>query len=853
MSSRFVPLVIAVIFLSFRAFGQGNVGGLDFMSSEKALENTATLTLPQEGFLPFKEDFQLNFEIDIHDCTTFGNILRIISENGHTLDIFYRPGGASSQPYLKLVTDKSAGNIIIPIPSQYLLENQWTDFSIVISKDSGLLTAHCFGEEFEQDLGAVDADEIKMFFGMCNYKGYAIKDIPSFSVRNIGYKSNTLEYLWPLQQAEGEIAYEENHHRHGLALNPNWSAQNHHHWRPVISTETNFHPALIYQQKQNLLNIVGGSNYQVLDLDGKAIIKQTDNPKNNAPVFLAGLKSNIGEAQYMVDIRGSKLSKPSPWFSAKQMNAKEKIDFWHTTLMEDTDRQELISFGGYGWYQYNNSFRRFNASGVDTVQFSGDKISPRYFASAGFLKNNEYLIYGGMGNHSGDQAMGTNVFHDLYKVNLQTQSVEKLWDLPELKADLLNSGNLVMAADSASFYTLVFEANAYEVNIQLANIDIATGAVKIVSDAIKTKFKDTESDIELFYQPQSHKFYAVIVHSDYNDNTAEIEVYQLHGDPIGLADLKKLSPGGFLATSKTVPTKPLTLLGAVIFLVTGVSFGVYRKKSQTSEQPIKKVSSPFLVKMPEGYEAFKMPAIDRPQKNAIYLFGGMKVFSREGEEISAQMTEKLRQLFLTILFFPYAHGRYINSQELAEVMWPMAPKNKSKNNRSISIRRLRLILEACDGIEVIYKSNEWKISFTDGAYCDFEVFTTLKSQLKQCESPKDKIELFQQLYQVVSQGEVVGSIRSEWLEDHMAHIRSHIIEQLISFAEECNNPVWVCEISDMIFKFDNLEEQALDLKVRALMHLNKLVQARNEFDRFSKNYAKLFGEAYNKSFNSIEV
>lgn len=88
-------------------------------------------------------------------------------------------------------------------------------------------------------------------------------------------------------------------------------------------------------------------------------------------------------------------------------------------------------FGGYGNRRYYNDFITYDIAQNhwDTLHFSGDSISPRFFAATVMTPDNKYAyIYGGKGNETGDQNVGIQYYYDCYQLDLENKRIKKLWE-----------------------------------------------------------------------------------------------------------------------------------------------------------------------------------------------------------------------------------------------------------------------------------------------------------------------------------------------------------------------------------------------------------------------------------------
>ena len=85
----------------------------------------------------------------------------------------------------------------------------------------------------------------------------------------------------------------------------------------------------------------------------------------------------------------------------------------------------------------------------------GDKISPRFKSGMGNLDDSTLFLYGGEGNLSGDQSIGKIPFNDLYRIDLNNNSINLVWEKEYDYDENPISKNLIFNKTQDFFYYLV--------------------------------------------------------------------------------------------------------------------------------------------------------------------------------------------------------------------------------------------------------------------------------------------------------------------------------------------------------------------------------------------------------------
>lgn len=247
--------------------------------------------------------------------------------------------------------------------------------------------------------------------------------------------------------------------------------------------------------------------------------------------------------------------------------------------------------------------------------------------------------------------------------------------------------------------------------------------------------------------------------------------------------------------------------------------------------------------------AVEPPSAEERPCNRIRLFGEFSVLDREGEEIAPLFTPKIKQLFLLLLVHSTRGMKGISSNALTEQIWGGEASSKnSKSLRSVSILKLRKILERLDQVEILFTSNRYLLQFTGSVSCDYLRCLKLLEQ-----SINDRTTL-EQFMAIISQGEVFGEESYAWLDDAKSYICNSAVDLLTRFIPAYSLQTesdQLIRLADQILRNDPCNEEALVCKVQALAQQNHLKSARYTYQRFATLYEELYGEPFKRSFESL--
>ena len=238
-----------------------------------------------------------------------------------------------------------------------------------------------------------------------------------------------------------------------------------------------------------------------------------------------------------------------------------------------------------------------------------------------------------------------------------------------------------------------------------------------------------------------------------------------------------------------------------------------------------------------------------PETNYIKLFGDFKVVDKDGQNLTNQITPKIKQLFLLILISSFQGKKGISTKELNKNLWPDLSEQNAKNSRGVSIRKLRLILESLESIDIIFRADYWTIQFSGSVYCDY--FQCLK-MLNGNNDPS--LDYFLDFFKIVQDGQIFKDESHSWLDAMKGDIGNGVVDTLITFLNMIDiehDAEIVIKIANRILLTDPVNDQALSFKLKALVSQNNLNRARFAYEQYSELYKELYNEPLSMTFNDF--
>jgi DNA-binding SARP family transcriptional activator len=284
-----------------------------------------------------------------------------------------------------------------------------------------------------------------------------------------------------------------------------------------------------------------------------------------------------------------------------------------------------------------------------------------------------------------------------------------------------------------------------------------------------------------------------------------------------------------------------------ILLLSGVFIFVYRKRKRGKIAHLNNETK---------ITTENIPMIDLSDsttgttKYHIVFFGGFQVYNKNFEDITSWFSPLLKELFLLIFLYSFKNNKGVSSEKLTEILWYDKSEKSARNNRAVNIAKLKGFLEEIGSCELSKKTGYWKISFEDSQihsdYFDFLNITSSKKNLT-----KQKVI---QLIEISQKGGFLINSHFDWLDEFKALVADRIMDTLVEYGQKADikaEAEFIIHLSDCIFNFDLVNEEAMILKCKAQYCLGKHSHAKATYDKFFKEYLTMYNQEYDKAFTDI--
>lgn len=785
---------------------------------------------------------------------SFGNILRLVDKNTGSIYSLVYTRNDDTTSYVRFNSGDKENLITIVMYNSEIRKGRWFDVTLdfMPGRDSlNLSIDECCCGIGKLKLSAVLQPDI--YFGKHDYS----IDVLSMAVRDLNVSGVGENHHFPLNESYGEKVHNEQGKCVGEVKNPNWLINDSYFWKKRFSYHSLSAMGVTFDESGQRLLFFNRDSLITYDVNTDQVTASVYRNKLPLPMVLGMSFYDLQrKLLYVYEVNGMAAKDPKvvsldidkgEW-KVESSEGLPSQRHHHSSYYNWDKRQQLI-FGGFGDRKYFNEFAAYdvNTEKWNVLKFSGDKIFPRMFSGMGMNGEGELYILGGNGNEQGEQSIGKVHYVDLYKVDLKNRQIRKLWDLGENTKLLVPARQLMFTPDTGVVYALCYPPHLPHTFLQLYKFSLEDGTSEILADSIPMLSEAIRTNANLWFNAATKEIYCCTL--EFNDLNEQVEVsfYSLQY-PAGVP----VFPAEGTSAPRTGRAIAWATIGGVLLLlsVTGIwLWARWRRKSESGEagcedeqEPADEARSAIIT----GCEI---------KKNALYLFGELTMFDKEGRDITYLLSTKLRQLFCFVLLNSDVQKTGVTSEEIYAAIWPDKPVHNAKNLKGVTIANLRKILDELEGIDLVFEKGKFRIKPDERFYCDYFDFIALLEQATVQQGTGDINEtLIARLIRVLSAGKFLKTMNDECFDLLKQNYEEQVIGLLYwkagkDFArQDFNKVIQVCRL---FFYIDPLNEVALWYELQALLKLHQTNAAKKRFRIFVSDYQKIMDEEYSCSFEHV--
>lgn len=832
-------IILLLLFISRTLYG--GVGeiynkGLHFRSFEVDQDKRTNLNLTPNHPLTLENGFSLEFEIQLRkEEQNFGYVFRIIGNDTENIDLL---ADVASNEYLFSLV--SANKSIIRFKKNEITNfkiGSWTRVQLFYNFITNEIVLTIDKESRKVHFTSSNFKKIKVSFGRNNNPLFATTDVPPMTIRDIRVfdSKHKLARYWKLDKHTADGVNDECIHDKAVCSNPTWEIDNQVRWQHKIRL------ILPYAYPQIAFD---GSTGRVFIVKEKHItIYNSESGQLDSLIASKGEAFNCMSNQLVFDESHHKLISYS--FDNKNLaqynfyknewsnSSNERIlpYFWHHSKCIIPEDSILVTAGGYGFHKYNGIIMEYSFLKKEWKKNDISKsIPPRYLGSLGYFGNSELLYFGGYGSESGNQDEFPRNYYDLYKINIKTLKVKKVWELNVPNENFTTGNSMVINKGKNTFYVLKYPNSKYSSMIKVYEFSIGQPNFREVGDSIPYKFSDVESYCDLFFCPKTSQLVAVT--AVLTNGKTDLNVYTIAYPPLQKIDV--------LQEENNAYWKWYFLL--ILILPASIIFIVLKKSKQHRLENIEQITGNYNLDITEN----------ELKPSSINLLGAFQVIDKDGINITGGFTQTLTQIIVLILLYTIKNGQGISSQELTDILWYDKDSESARNNRNVNLNKLRLLLKKVGCLELVNSNSYWSIHIDKEITCDYKSVMFIIDLINK--QKVENLEIINEFLSISSRGVLLPNMQYGWLDNFKGNYTNSVVEILLELSHKemvKSNYGLLLRISEVILLLDNIEEDAARLKVYSLFNLGKKGQSKQFFEKFLDDYKSLMGVEIKDSFDQF--
>ncbi|MFR9524298.1 MAG: kelch repeat-containing protein [Rikenellaceae bacterium] len=823
--------------------------GLIYKSLEAAKEHRTSFDLSPEGSIKLTDTLRLSFSYATkYQKPRFGYLTRMIFDEKSNLDLLINSTSTDGISMLSVVLD---GNLLsnheIKLDPQR--EYCWNDVTIEITPKSDSLRVDINGEKESYPLNLSTSSRAQIIFGANATPKFATSDVPQAVVKDIRLERHGQKpRLWLMKKHSGECVIDEYSKKRLVVHNPEWLIDKHTEWELTLTYKSD---GCIYPvfDEQNTLHLITKDKIVSYDLlGGKQTTKQFAQPIAMKHVNYQFIYDHSSDNIKLLNINDGEYQHSTLDFESAEWNPRiniEKESFYHQcNLAISPIDSAVVQLFGYGFFRFKSLMYSYKNGNLTTTSLE-EQITPRYLSSVGVVGENCY-VYGGIGNPSGRQELGTHIYNDLYKIDLKENTVEQVWDLSnESTSEVATRSLLVMPHDSTKLISLFFDPLQENCQLRLREIDLLKPAVSTpVATSIPYNFNDVTSQAQLIFSQKQSTLYAITVHEQ-KDGAFELNLYSI------LYPLLPPCESSVDIASSTLRNVWFIIIGVLTASIISVILAIIRRKHMKTVIHTSRESSGKNTASDEDMLLYNREFAIKPRvrRNGIFLLDGFCVIDKENNDITNEFTPIMRQLLSLIILHTNKNNKGISNVILKDVIWFDKSESSARNNRSVNIFKLRQSLSKVGGYDLTYNNSYWRIDYLDNnGWCDYTYACSVIESLGNVESPEQRVAL---LTEVAQMGSLLPNQMFDFFDQFKADYANMIIDVVNNELLNSQSPTNKVALANLILLFDKVDENAVEQKCLALIEMGKHGVAKTTFDNFAKEYHTLFGAEYDSSFEDF--
>lgn len=803
--------------------------GLHFKSHSVPGNERTSLSLDENVPFHIKNEFIIDFQMWVRNEPDFGAILHLCTNENQFLHFVFAAGD-NNRNFPALVFNEGMFAINTNIE-----KGKWTPVSLHLNIEANQIDLKYDSKDTTMVVPLRGTKDITVSFGKSPYFS---ADVAPMNIRDVKItRDGELIRYWKLWKHNGDVCLDEEKGAVALASYPSWLIDNHIEWKKIYAEKSSGRLDIAFNARDALFYLIRRDNIEILNgiscdlnkgpiVEGYPVMEYTDH-------MVYDTLTNQLLSYSLHEKLVSALSVNEGKWSLNERHLDEPRYYNHARTFNPSD-SSFYFWGGYGFYQYRNNLYRLKVGmkQVEEVTYT-PAISPRY-SSAATVVGDELYIFGGRGNRQGKQEFNAHFYYELCAINLKTGKSRSIWRKKQATDVLLMASTMYFEPSDSSFYAVSMKGGG-----SLWKVFMNDSAWVEISKPIHNDLVYQDCDFSFYSSPAHHKLYLVI-DKILSDRTHDVAIYSINTPLLNDNEIVQI------VNENSVPiwlwySCAILLLGGAIFLFYRIKHNRVGVRVEDIKEDTARMEA-VVNETIEGVEVVKK-YFDR-SRSAISLLGTFNVRDKDGNDITGAFTPRLKSLLILLVLYTEKNKQGILTKKATDILWSDKEEEAARNNRNVTLRKLRVLLEKVGDVEVASDAGFLCIRWGEGVFCDYWVVLDCIRQFKENGEHGDD-ELLNQILEILLYGPLLSNTIVDWLDEFKDSYSSLSIDLLRNLLElQRNDYDTVLRIADILFLHDPLNEEALAAKCSILFIQGKKGIAKSVYDRFCKEYKDSLGEEY---------
>lgn len=819
--------------------------GLSFNSHITNLDARTSLNLnPERPFTTLNAGFSLSFELKLRkEVQTFGYIFRMVIDEKSSFDFL---SNLVENEFNFVINDR-LGQLVVSKSYKdktEIVQDKWIPIKVTFFK--GYTEIKIDEKKIVLNKGIDSFNPVEFYFGANKTKYFHTTEVPPIVLRNIKVVNDgKVIRHWILAKHRDNEVDDELEKDAAKVQNGIWEIDQHAKWIKLSSTQYSSPPQIAFDDN-------GGRVFMVAD--NKVFVYHVANGRLDTLKVKSG-NPYLGISRQIIynpktdELLSYTIQDPNVYTFSFRNNSWSgspsiQIDSrQHHNHFLDTASNTLSLMMGYAYHKYNTGLTKLNLNAAGSGwsnQIFEPHISPRYLSALGVLDKKHVLLLGGYGSKSGRQEEAPRNFYDLYKIDPLTGKNTKLWELNIDTPYIVFSNSMHVDTQKNKLFVLGYNNFNYKSKVLLYAFDIKENKTnwQTYANALPFNFLDIESYCDLFYDRQNNRLYALLSHKMAKDKY-EVDLYSIAYPVFSSDEIHQEE-----ANNRWLYIV-LLLVGTSVMVYIVYLLGKKIKKKKPEENKVIEVINQGISNSIDNLTVAQ-PLI------TISLFNGFQFIGKDNVDYSIQFTPILKQMFLYFLFHTLEGAKNgVSSHELDQTFWHGMQQDKAINNRSVNVRKLRILLATLGNIEIAHKNGNWILNINEDFICDYQVVMSLLRQIE-----ADGLYTKARIEEIIkfSKGKLLPGIENEWIDKFKSDFTSLLVKVLLfalSQHEIKTDSDLRLKVVDVILVHDSLEENAIVYKCNLLYKTGQKGLSKHAFDKYCSEYQQMLNTAPSLVYNDV--